>query len=95
MTDALVLLGFVLPLGLDSFAVAAAIGAAGAPGAALDNPVLRAEGRVTLVDGLLAAAVSVGLVLNAGVGWWWADPVAGYLLVLYAAREVREAFRGN
>ena len=64
-------------------------------GAALDNPVLRAEGRVTLVDGLLAAAVSVGLVLNAGIGWWWADPVAGYLLVLYAAREVREAFRGN
>lgn len=31
MTEALVLLGFVLPLGLDSFAIAAAIGAAGAP----------------------------------------------------------------
>jgi divalent metal cation (Fe/Co/Zn/Cd) transporter len=58
-------------------------------GAALDNPVLRAEGRVTLVDGLLATAVLIGLVLNAALGWWWADPLAGYVLVFYALREVR------
>lgn len=58
-------------------------------GAALDNPVLRTEGRVTLVDGILATAVLVGLILNAIVGWWWADPAAGYVLVFYAAREVR------
>lgn len=56
-------------------------------GAALDNPVLRAEGRVTLVDGLLALAVLAGLALDAAVGWWWADPLAGYVLVAYAARE--------
>jgi divalent metal cation (Fe/Co/Zn/Cd) transporter len=61
-------------------------------GAALDNPVLRTEGRVTLVDGLLAVAVLAGLVLNAALGWWWADPVAGYVLLAYAAREVREIF---
>jgi hypothetical protein len=29
-------------------------------------------------------------VLNAALGWWWADPAAGYVLVCYAAREVRE-----
>jgi divalent metal cation (Fe/Co/Zn/Cd) transporter len=58
-------------------------------GAALDNPVLTTEGRVTLMDGLLATAVLLGLVLNAGFGWWWADPAAGYILVYYAAREVR------
>jgi divalent metal cation (Fe/Co/Zn/Cd) transporter len=58
-------------------------------GAALRNPVLRTEGRVTLVDGLLAVAVLAGLVLNAVAGWWWADPVAGYVLVGYALREVR------
>ncbi|HVV24082.1 MAG TPA: cation transporter [Pseudonocardiaceae bacterium] len=57
-------------------------------GAALGNPVLSTEGRVTLVDGILAAAVLVGLVLNATLGWWWADPAAGYVLVFYAAREV-------
>jgi divalent metal cation (Fe/Co/Zn/Cd) transporter len=57
-------------------------------GAALDNPVLTTEGRVTRIDGLLAVAVLLGLILNAAAGWWWADPAAGYLLVYYAAREV-------
>ncbi|PYC88541.1 cation transporter [Streptomyces tateyamensis] len=64
-------------------------------GTALDNPVLKTEGRVTLVDGLLAAAVLLGLVLNSTLGWWWADPAAGYVLVSYAAREVREIFFGE
>ena len=58
-------------------------------GAALDNPVLRTEGRVTFIDGVLAVAVVVGLVANAALGWWWADPAAGYVLVFYALREVR------
>ena len=61
-------------------------------GAALGNPVLQTEGRVTLVDGILATAVLAGLVLNAALGWWWADPAAGYVLVFYAAREVRDIF---
>jgi divalent metal cation (Fe/Co/Zn/Cd) transporter len=45
-----------------------------------------------LIDGVLAAAVLLGLVLNAALGWWWANPAAGYVLVFYAAREVREIF---
>jgi divalent metal cation (Fe/Co/Zn/Cd) transporter len=61
-------------------------------GRALDNPVLRTEGRVTMIDGILAVAVLAGLALNAAAGWWWADPAAGYVLVYYAAREVREIF---
>jgi len=61
-------------------------------GAALGNPVLVTEGRVTMVDGILAVAVLAGLVLNAAFGWWQADPAAGYVLVYYAAREVREIF---
>lgn len=60
-------------------------------GAALDNLVLRTEGRVTLVDGVLASAVLLGLVLNAAAGLWWADPAAGYILVYYGAREARVA----
>jgi divalent metal cation (Fe/Co/Zn/Cd) transporter len=64
-------------------------------GAALSNPVLTTEGRVTLIDGLLAVAVLAGLVLNAGLGWWWADPVAGYVLLAYAAREVLAIFFGE
>ena len=61
-------------------------------GRALDNRVLRTEGRVTLIDSLLATAVLVGLVLNATLGWWWADPLAGFVLVYYALLEGRVAF---
>ena len=64
-------------------------------GAALGNPVLVTEGLVTLVDGFLAVAVLVGLALNAGLGWWWADPIAGYLLLVYAARQVHATFTGE
>lgn len=50
-------------------------------GRALGNPVLRAEGKVTLVDAYLAGAVLAGLVLNAVFGWWWADPLAGIVII--------------
>lgn len=84
-------------LGIAWTAVTAAVMFALAAGKArmgqtLDNPVLRTEGRVTTVDAILAVAVLAGLALNAAGGWWWADPVAGYVLVYYAAREVREIF---
>jgi divalent metal cation (Fe/Co/Zn/Cd) transporter len=36
---------------------------------------------------VLATAVLVGLVLNTLLDWWWADPLAGYVLVYYAIRE--------
>jgi divalent metal cation (Fe/Co/Zn/Cd) transporter len=61
----------------------------GATGRELRNPVLVSEGRVTVVDGLLAVAVLVGLLLDAAFGWWWADPLAGLVLVIYAVREAR------
>jgi divalent metal cation (Fe/Co/Zn/Cd) transporter len=62
-------------------------------GRALDNPVLTAEGRVTMIDGILAGAVLLGLVLNASAGWWWADPLAGYVILYYAVREAREMLK--
>ena len=61
-------------------------------GRALGNPVLATEGRVTLVDGILASAVLAALLLNAVAGWWQADPAAGYVLVYYAGRECRQIF---
>ncbi len=85
------------PVGIAWTAVTAAVMFALAAGkartgAALANPVLTAEGRVTLIDGLLATAVLLGLLLNSLAGCWWADPVAAYVLVFYALREVREIF---
>jgi hypothetical protein len=48
-------------------------------------------GVVILVDAYLAGAVLIGLVLNAGFGWWWADPLAGLVIVFYGLREGWEA----
>jgi divalent metal cation (Fe/Co/Zn/Cd) transporter len=62
-------------------------------GAALDNPVLKTEGRVTLVDAYLAGAVLLGLVANSIFGWWWADPLAGLVIVFYGMREGWAALR--
>jgi len=64
-------------------------------GRALDNPVLRAEGRVTMIDGVLALAVLLGLLLNALLGLWWADPLAGYLILYYALREAFASLSHN
>jgi divalent metal cation (Fe/Co/Zn/Cd) transporter len=63
-------------------------------GAVLDNPVLQTEGRVTAIDAILACAVLAGLVLHSAFGWWWADPVAGYVLVFYALREAHSTLLG-
>ncbi len=62
-------------------------------GVALNNPVLVTEGRVTFIDGLLAIAVLMGLSLDLLFGWWWADPVAGLVIVYYAIREAVHIFR--
>lgn len=88
------------PLGIAWTAVTAAVMFALAAGkartgAALGNPVLVTEGRVTLVDGLLALAVLIGLVLNAVVGVWWADPAAGFVIVFYGLKEAWGIFSGR
>lgn len=56
-------------------------------GEKIGNPVLMTESRVTLIDALLAAAVFLGLILNALFGWWWADPLAGLVIVYYGIKE--------
>lgn len=62
-------------------------------GRSLGNAVLVAEGRVTVVDGLLAVAVLVGVTLDVVLGWWWADPVSALIIVGYAIREAVAIFR--
>ncbi|MBC7402064.1 MAG: cation transporter [Microbacteriaceae bacterium] len=67
----------------------------GQTGRALGNRVLVTEGRVTFIDGLLAVAVLVGITLDLVLGWWWADPVAGLVIVYYAVREAIHIFRAG
>ena len=56
-------------------------------GRKLGNPVLTTEAHVTVIDAYLAGAVLVGLILNATAGWWWADPLAGLVIVYYGFKE--------
>jgi len=37
----------------------------------------------------------VGLALNAWLGWWWTDPLAGLAMVPLIAKEGVEALRGK
>lgn len=48
-----------------------------------------------MIDGILAAAVLLGLVLNTSLCWWWANPLAGYVLACCVVREAREIFSGG
>ncbi len=47
----------------------------------------------TFIDGLLAVAVLLGVALNTALGWWWADPLAGLVIVYSAIREAVEIFK--
>lgn len=61
-------------------------------GRRLGNPVLQTESRVTVIDGALAAAVLAGVMLNAALGWWWADPLSALVILIYGLREARHAW---
>lgn len=57
----------------------------------LDNPVLKTEGKVTMVDAYLAGSVMMGLILNATLHWWWADMLSALIIVFYGFKEGRAA----
>ncbi len=54
-----------------------------------------ADSKQTLLCTYLSAALLVGLVLNAVLGWSWADPVAALVIAAVAVREGRSAWRGD
>jgi divalent metal cation (Fe/Co/Zn/Cd) transporter len=53
------------------------------------------EGVQNMVCAYLSVALLVGLLANALVGWWWADPAAALVIAAVAAREGRESWRGE
>lgn len=54
-----------------------------------------ADSKQTLLCTYLSGVLLVGLVLNAWLGWSWADPVAALAIAAVAVREGREAWRGD
>jgi divalent metal cation (Fe/Co/Zn/Cd) transporter len=64
-------------------------------GMQLGSGALVAESKQTSLCAYLSAILLGGLVLNATLGWWWADPVAGLAMVPIIAREGIEGLRGH
>ena len=61
----------------------------------LNSNALKADSRQTDLCAYLSAILLGGLLLNVLVGWWWADPIAGLIMVPIIAREGVEALRGD
>lgn len=64
-------------------------------GVALGSSATTSESRQTLLCAYLSAALLVGLLANALVGWWWADPVTGLAIAAVAVRESWAAWQGD
>ncbi|MGZ4622756.1 MAG: cation diffusion facilitator family transporter [Blastococcus sp.] len=64
-------------------------------GRALGSHAVVADSTQTLLCTYLSAVLLVGLVLNATVGWGWADPLAGLVIAGVAVMEGIEAWRGE
>ncbi|WP_274561439.1 cation transporter [Streptomyces spiramyceticus] len=54
-----------------------------------------ADSKQTLLCTYLSAVLLVGLVLNATLGWSWADPIAALAIAAVAAKEGRDAWQGK
>ncbi len=63
--------------------------------AAIESRALHADSIQTDICMILSAILLVGLGFNAALGWWWADPVAGLVMVPLIAREGIRALRGE
>ena len=63
--------------------------------AALGSAAMNADARQTDFCTYLSAILLVGLVLNAAVGWWWADPAAALFMVPIIAKEGIDGLRGK
>ena len=61
--------------------------------AALDSRALRADAHETIVCAWLSLTTLLGLLFNALLGWWWADPVAALAMLPLILREGLESLR--
>ena len=62
---------------------------------AMTSRALEADAMQTSLCAYLSVIALAGVVLNAALGWWWADPVAALAMVPIIAREGMEGVRGE
>jgi divalent metal cation (Fe/Co/Zn/Cd) transporter len=61
----------------------------------LKSAAMHADSRQSDICAYLSAMLLVGLAANALFGWWWADPVAGLLMIPIIGNEGVHALRGD
>jgi divalent metal cation (Fe/Co/Zn/Cd) transporter len=64
-------------------------------GRRLGSSATVSEAQQNMICAYLSIALLAGLLANALAGWWWADPAAALVIAGVAAREGREAWRGE
>jgi divalent metal cation (Fe/Co/Zn/Cd) transporter len=61
----------------------------------IGSAAMKADSRQADFCTYLSAILLGGLLLNALLGWWWADPVAGLVMVPIIAKEGIDGIRGK
>jgi divalent metal cation (Fe/Co/Zn/Cd) transporter len=64
-------------------------------GQQMGSRTLVADSTQTRLCAYLSASTLTGLLANAILGWWWADPLAALVIAWVAVSEGREAWRGD
>ena len=64
-------------------------------GKALGSIAMRADAKQTDFCVYLSAILLGGLLLNAALGWWWADPLAGLVMTPIIAKEGVAGIKGE
>jgi divalent metal cation (Fe/Co/Zn/Cd) transporter len=63
--------------------------------AELSSAAVKADSKQTELCAWLSLILLIGVGLNRGLGWWWADPVAGLAMVPIIAIEGWRALQGK
>jgi divalent metal cation (Fe/Co/Zn/Cd) transporter len=64
-------------------------------GRKLNSSATVSEASQNMICAYLSIALLVGLLANALLGWWWADPIAALVIAAVAAKEGVNAWRGE
>jgi divalent metal cation (Fe/Co/Zn/Cd) transporter len=64
-------------------------------GERLGSSATTSESRQTMLCAYLSAGLLAGLLANAALGWWWADPIVALGIAGVALHEGRESWRGE
>lgn len=57
----------------------------------IGSTALKADAVCSVTCAYMSLALLAGLLLNALLGWWWADPLAALVLIYFIVQEGREA----